>query len=150
MQRAACVAGLVVSVALAACGLGGGDDDTTTSGDGSESATSKTVTLDVARASGRGARAIATGSINAPRAVQLRISARPKQRVAVVWGVACARQGNLSKRPVTSGDYVTVPPDIRTLPLPAKRVAICAVSARGRLLSAGRVKVTLLASTRGR
>lgn len=103
------------------------------------------VTIDIARASGKHAKATAEGIADRPAAIAVRASAKPKQRVTVTWGLSCPKGAN-GKDKGTGGTYVTTPPDIRPLELPKRAIAFCAVRAEVQLRGSGRVKVTLLAS----
>jgi hypothetical protein len=103
------------------------------------------VTIDVARASGKHAKATAEGIADRPAAIAVRASAAPKQRVTIDWGLSCPKSAN-GKAKGTGGTYVTTPPDIRPLELPKRAIAFCAVRAEAQLRGSGRVKVTLLAS----
>lgn len=123
---------LALSVALL---LGCGDDG----------APSTRVTIDVARASGKHARATAEGIADKPAAVAVRASAAPRQRVTVTWGLSCPKTAG-GKDNGTGGTYVTTPPNVRALTLPKRAIAFCAIRAEAQLSKSGRVKVTLLAS----
>jgi hypothetical protein len=129
---------LIATTALALCAalLAGCGD--------SEQAPTR-VTIDVARASGKNAKATAEGIADRPAAIAVRASAAPKQRVTVTWGLSCPKAEN-GKDKGTGGTYVTTPPDIRPLELPKRAIAFCAVRAEAQLRGSGRVRVTLLAS----
>ena len=131
-MRALTPAALVVCVAL--LGACGDDDESTTR-----------VTIDVARASGKHAKATAEGIANDPAAIAVRASSAPKQRVVVTWGLSCPRTRR-GKDKGTGGTYVTTPPNVRALELPRREIAFCAVRAEAQLRRSGRVRVTLLAS----
>jgi hypothetical protein len=105
------------------------------------------VTIDVARAAGKHAKATAEGIADRPAAVAVRASAAPKQRVTVTWGLSCPRTKDGTDKGV-GGTYVTTPPSVRPLALPKRAIAFCAVRAEAQLRGRGRVKVTLLASPR--
>jgi hypothetical protein len=105
-------------------------------------------TIDVARASGKQAKATAEGIADRPVAIAVRASAAPKQRVTITWGLSCPKTAN-GKDKGTGGSYVTTPPNVRALTLPKRVIAFCAVRAEGQLRGRGRVKVTLLASKGG-
>ena len=114
-------------------------------GCGGSGETPTRVTIDLARASGKHAKATAEGIVDRPVAVAVRASAAPKQRVTVTWGLSCpATEGGKDKG--TGGTYVTTPPNVRPLELPKRAIAFCAVRAEAQLKGTGRVKVTLLAS----
>ena len=103
------------------------------------------VTIDVARASGKKAKATAEGIADNPAAIAVRASAAPKQRVTVTWGLSCPKTDRGKDKGI-GGTYVATPPDIRPLELPKRAIAFCAVRAEVQLRRSGRVKVTLLAS----
>jgi hypothetical protein len=132
-MRSISTAALLVLAALLGGGCGGSGDAPTR------------VTIDVARASGKHAKATAEGIADRPVAVAIRTSAAPKQRVTVVWGLSCPKSER-GKSKGTGGTYVTIPPNVRALGLPRRTIAFCAVRAEAQLRGSGRVKVTLLAS----
>ena len=101
--------------------------------------------IDVARASGKHAKANAEGIANRPAAIAVRASAAPKQRVIVTWGLSCPRTAR-GKSKGTGGTYVTTPPNVRALELPRREIAFCAVRAEVQLRDSGRVRVTILAT----
>ena len=105
------------------------------------------MTIDVARKVGTKVRANADGIINRPAAVAVRVSAAPRQRVVVSWGLVCPKTKD-GKAKATGGSYVTTAPNVRALRLPRREIAFCAVHGDARLTRKGRVKVTLLGSTR--
>lgn len=123
--------GMVVCVALAACG---GEDE-------QKDGPPKPRTIDRARATGKRPVAKAAGTVRHPRAIAIRVSAAPKQRVTVVWALSCS---NGDKERTSGSSYTVKPPQIRPLRLPpGARDDVCAVDARARILT-GRVKATLL------
>lgn len=132
------LAGALLCLPLAACG---GDATDT-----KDRAPTK-LTIDVARKAGNRARTVAEGIVKDPVAVAVRVSAAPKQRVVVIWGLSCPKTDDGKDRG-TGGTYSTTPPNVRALRLPRRDIAFCAVRAEARLTRKGRVKVTLLASTR--
>ena len=133
-------AALLLCLPLAACG-GDGQDE--------QSATARKVTIDEERKTGRRALATAEGIISNPAAVAIRVSAAPKQRVVVSWGLSCPRSdGRKDAAKGSGGTYSTTPPNVRALRLPRREIAFCAVFGNVRLTKKGRVKVTLLGSTR--
>jgi hypothetical protein len=134
-MRLISIATLVTAAALLA-GCGDSDDDKPAR-----------ETIDVARASGRHAKATAEGIADRPLAVAVRASAAPKQRVTVTWGLSCPKNER-GKSKGTGGTYVTTPPNVRPLKLPRRAIAFCAVRAEGQLSGRGRVRITLLASPR--
>lgn len=124
-------AGACVCLALAACG---GDK---------KPAPLKTRSIDRARASGDRPAAKASGTVREPAAVAIRVSAAPRQRVAVVWALSCtSAKGEKGK--TTGGSYGTRSPDIRPVALPRGPTDVCVLDATASILT-GRVKATLLA-----
>jgi hypothetical protein len=132
--RCATAAGLLACALLAACG-------------GTEDVAPKRVTIDVDRTIGRHAKATAKGIVDDPVAVAIRVSAAPRQRVSVAWGLSCPKTDDGDAKG-TGGTYTTTPPNVRALRLPRRKIAFCAVRGEARLSRSGRVKVTLLASRR--
>ena len=125
-------AGVAACVALAACG---GDDD--------KDGPPKPRTIDRARDTGERPAAKAAGSVRHPRAIAIRVSAAPKQRVTVVWALSCA---NGDKQKTSGASYTAMAPNIRPLKLPSGAAGdVCAVDATARIPT-GRVKATLLAT----
>ena len=127
---------------LVATGCGGDEQS------GREAAP-KNVTIDLKRTTGDRAIASAEGIIRRPVAVAIRVSAAPKQRVVVTWGLSCPRTDD--RKDVDAGiggTYSTTPPNVRALRLPRREIAFCAVRGDARLTRKGRVKVTLLGSGR--
>ncbi|MBA3748128.1 MAG: hypothetical protein H0W96_11655 [Solirubrobacterales bacterium] len=105
------------------------------------------MTIAVERKGGTRARANAEGIINRPVAVAVRVSAAPRQRVVVSWGLACPKTDTGTDKG-TGGSYTTTAPNVRALRLPRREIAFCAVRGEARLTRKGRVKVTLLGSER--
>lgn len=136
--RTTTLAALILCLPVAA-GCGGGDDDS--------DAPPRKVTIDVSRKIGNRAIAGAEGIIKNPSAVAIRVSAAPKQRVVVTWGLSCPRTTAKDARDKgTGGTYSTTPPNVRALRLPQREIAFCAVRGNARLTRKGRVKVTLIGS----
>ena len=126
------------AAALLLSGCGGGDDDAAKD--------PKRVTIDGARESGKRVEAMAKGIVNRPLAVAIRVSAAPKQRVEVSWGLSCPKTDNGKDRLPAGGTYTTRPPNVRALRLPKRTIAFCAVNAQAKLTRSGRVRVAILAS----
>ena len=128
-------AGVAACVALAACG---GDDE-------KKDGPPKPRTIDRARDTGERPAAKAAGSVRHPRAIAIRVSAAPKQRVTVVWALSCTN-GDDDKETTSGASYAAVAPNIRPLKLPSGASGdVCAVDVTARILT-GRVKATLLAT----
>jgi hypothetical protein len=136
-RRRSAVLCLLLCAPLAACGgdSGGGDAP-------------KRGTIDSARKTGRDARAAVDGRVRDPAEILLRVSAAPKQRVTVSWGMSCPKTAS-GKAKGTGHVYVTTPPDTRALTLPKRAIAFCAVTAQARLSGKGRVKLALIGRERG-
>jgi hypothetical protein len=137
-MRPAATAGVLACTLLAACGGGSGPP---------RRATLKRVTIDGARKSGRHATAVAKGIVRRPASIAIRVSAAPRQRVEVTWGLSCP-QTDTGKDKGTGGTYTAKPPNVRALTLPRRTIAFCAVRAEVRLSQSGRARTTLLGSGR--
>jgi hypothetical protein len=135
-SRSRAVAGLLLCLALAACGGSGGDP------------APKRETIDSARDTGRDARATVDGRVRDPAEILLRVSAAPKQRVTVSWGLSCPKSAS-GKAKGVGRVYVTTPPDTRPLALPKRAIAFCAVTAQASLSGKGRLKLALIGRERG-
>jgi len=122
-------AGLSVCALLTACG------------EEEKKATTKQV--DRARAEGNRVKAKAEAAIKKPEAIAIRVSAAPKQRVTVVWALACTNGDGKDEKTV-GATYSVMTPNIRELKLPDGPRDVCHVEATSTLLT-GRVKTTLLA-----
>ena len=101
--RRSAVLCLLLCTSLAACGGDSGGGDAPQRG-----------TIDSARKSGRDARAAVDGRVRDPAEILLRVSAAPKQRVTVSWGMSCPKSAS-GKAKGTGRVYVTTPPDTRAL-----------------------------------
>lgn len=127
---------LLACATLAGCGGSGG------------AAAPQRETLATARDSGRHAQATTQARLQRPAELLLRVSAAPKQRVTVSWGMSCPKTAG--GRAKGTGDvYGAVPPSLRALRLPARPIAFCAISARARLSRSGRVKIAVIGRERG-
>jgi hypothetical protein len=135
--RRSAVLGLLLCAPLAACG-----------GDSGGNEAPKRGTIDSARKTGRHANAAVDGRVRNPAEILLRVSAAPKQRVTVSWGMSCPKTAS-GKAKGTGRVYVTTPPDTRALALPKRTIAFCAVTAQARLARKGRVKLALIGRERG-
>ena len=131
---------LLLSCALLSS-CGGDDDDD----DDASDRTPKSVTIEGKRASGRQATAKVAGIVDRPVSVSIRVSAGPKQRVAVTWGLSCPERDK-DKDKGTGGTYATTPPNVRVLRLPKRDIAFCAVNAQVQLTRSGRARVTIIGS----
>ena len=106
-------------------------------------------TLDVARSVGRLAIAQGRGRIKNPRGVNVRVSAAPKQTVTVDYQLSCYKAtGKTSVTKVGQARYRTVPPNIRSIPLPLSGADECVVTVGAQLtrtVGEGRIKVAVSA-----
>lgn len=106
-------------------------------------------TLDVARSVGRLAIAQGRGRIKNPRGVNVRVSAAPKQTVTVDYQVSCYKAtGKTTVTKVGQARYRTVPPNVRSIPLPLSGADECVVTVGAQLtrtIGEGRVKVAVSA-----
>ena len=106
-------------------------------------------TLDVARSTGRLAIAQGRGRIKNPTGVSVRVSAAPKQTVTVDYQLSCYKAtGKTSVTKVGQARYRTVPPNIRSIPLPLSGADECVVTVGAQLtrtVGDGRVKVAVIA-----
>lgn len=106
-------------------------------------------TLDVARSVGRLAIAQGRGRIKNPGGVSVRVSAAPKQTVTVDYQLSCYKAtGKTSVTKVGQARYRTVPPNIRSIPLPLSGADECVVTVGAQLtrtVGEGRVKVAVIA-----
>jgi len=135
--RRSAVLALLLCAPLAACGADSSGNDAP-----------KRATIDSARKTGRHAKAAVDGRVRNPAEILLRVSAAPKQRVTVSWGMSCPRTAS-GKAKGSGGVYVTTPPDTRALVLPKGTIAFCAVTAQARLSGKGRVRLALIGRERG-
>ncbi len=135
--RRSAVLGLLMCTPLTACG-----------GDSGATDTPPRATIDSARKTGRHAKAAVDGRVRDPAEILLRVSAAPKQRVTVSWGMSCPSTAG-GKAKGSGRVYVTTPPDTRALALPKRTIAFCAVTAQARLSGKGRVKLALIGRERG-
>ncbi|HEY1539819.1 MAG TPA: hypothetical protein VGF63_10510 [Solirubrobacteraceae bacterium] len=137
-MRPAAVAGVLACTLLAACGGGSASPP---------SATLERVTIDGARKSGLHATAVVKGIVARPAGIAIRVSAAPRQRVEVTWGLSCPRT-DTGKDKGTGGTYTAKPPNVHALKLPRRTIAFCAVRAEVRLSQSGRARAALLATRR--
>jgi hypothetical protein len=106
-------------------------------------------TLDVSRSVGRLAIAQGRGRIKNPSGVSVRVSAAPKQTVTVDYQLSCYKAtGKTSVTKVGQARYRTVPPNVRSIPLPLSGADECVVTVGAQLtrtVGEGRVKVAVVA-----
>ncbi len=127
---------LLLCAPIAACGGSGGQP------------APKRETIDSARASGRHVKASVDGRVRDPAEVLLRVSAAPKQRVTVSFGVSCPKTASGTAKG-RGNVYVVTPPDTRPVTLPGRTIAFCAVSAQASLSGKGRLRIALIGRERG-
>ena len=136
-SRPSALLGLLLACApLGACGDSGGE------------AAPKRETIDSARATGTHATASVDGRVRNPAEILLRVSAAPKQRVTVSWGMSCPKTSSGTAKG-SGGVYAATPPDTRALTLPRRTIAFCAVTAQARLSGKGRVKLAVIGREHG-
>ena len=156
MGKIKIVLGVIVVVVLAVVAvslLTGGDDDDTSAGDKSAKSADKKVpagdesaagdepalkTVAVKRSTGKDAAVNVGGIMSKPKAVYLRVSSAPKQKVTVNWTLACGVGAT------AQGDYDVTPPDTRQLKLPKKSPKTCVASASSQIDGNGRLKLAVM------
>jgi hypothetical protein len=117
-------------------------------GDSGDEPAPKRETIDSARETGTHAKASVDGRVRNPAEILLRVSAAPKQRVTVSWGLSCPKTAS-GKAKGDGRVYATTPPDTRALPLPRRAIAFCAVTAQAKLSGKGRVKLAVIGREHG-
>jgi hypothetical protein len=104
-------------------------------------AQARVVVIDRGRGNGEFATASASGTVNNPEALIVKVTSRPtNQRVRVLWNVFCYGPSG-----ATAGDYVRRTTTEKQLRMPSPNPDSCTVSATLQLLGSGRVTVVLLA-----
>ncbi|MDX6677720.1 MAG: hypothetical protein QOE31_1772 [Solirubrobacteraceae bacterium] len=142
------VLAVIVVLVLVSVLTGGDDDDspsaTRTGGDGGSKGGSKggsgpsLRSVAQKRSQGKYATAQASGIIDQPKEIWLRLSAAPKQQVTGQWNVSCGAGA-------TDSDTFTVtPPNLQKLRIPGKKADSCIAGANAQLEKTGRLKVTIL------
>ncbi len=96
------------------------------------------------RATARGDYAITTasGSVDNPTAIWVKIKARPNQKAGGNWNMVCSKGSGAGSK---SGNYSGVTPFVRKLKMPYSRPDSCTVAALGSLSKGGKIIVILLA-----
>lgn len=94
-----------------------------------------------ATASGDYAIAIASGNVDRPRAILVRVTATPRQTVGVNWTVVCSKGFGAGSK---SGAFKARAPVTRPVKLPMRQPDNCTASAGGSLDGSGRVVVSLI------
>jgi hypothetical protein len=97
--------------------------------------------IDTGKASGDFAIATASGTIENPGTLKVKVTATPGQKVSVNWIVACSQpDGGAGSK---DGEFTARAPVTRTMRKPATHVTSCTLSASASLSNGGRLKVTL-------
>ncbi len=113
----------------------GGSSDSDDDGDDSKPSLR---TIAQQRSRGKFATANASGIIDRPKEIWLRVSAAPKQKVSGQWNVSCGAGA-------TDSDTFTVtPPNLMKLRIPRKKADSCIAGASAQLEKTGRLKLTVL------
>jgi hypothetical protein len=102
--------------------------------------------VDRARARGDFAVAVASGSVDNPRRLWVKVKAQSNQGVYVAWTVVCSRGSGAGSR---DGDFNATTPLRRRLRTPYRQPDSCSFSASAQLDESGRLTVILLARVPG-
>jgi hypothetical protein len=102
----------------------------------------KSHVIDRQRSSGDYAIAQASGSVDKPGTIRLRVSASPSQLVDATWMVVCSK--GLGSSGSKDGQFKGTAPLSKTLKLPMSNPDDCTVSANAQLSRGGKVAVTLV------
>jgi hypothetical protein len=102
----------------------------------------KTHVIDRQRSSGDFAIAQASGDVDNPGKIRLRVSASPSQKVEATWMVVCSK--GLGASGSKDGQFKARAPLSKTLKLPMSNPDSCTVSANAQLSDSGKVTVTLV------
>jgi hypothetical protein len=94
-------------------------------------------------ASGDYAIAVVGGNVDRPRAIYVKVKARPAQRVDVAWLAVCSKGYGAGSK---DGDLTGRTPLVRRIRLPYDRPDSCTASASAQLADGGFVKVQLYAT----
>jgi len=97
-----------------------------------------------ASASGDYAIALADGQATKPRAILIRVLARPNQSVSGNWTMVCSKGFGAGSK---SGRFAARTPLTRRLRMPMSRPDDCSVSGSAQLKRSGRITVLLLRSS---
>jgi len=91
----------------------------------------------------------ASGAVDTPERIAVRIGAAPKQPVAVNVSVTCTQRNEAAKTNLAT--FSVTPPHTRDLKLPVSDAVSCTATANAQLTQAGegRIKVFLVATRRG-
>ena len=94
-------------------------------------------------ASGEYAIAVASGSVNRPRAIYVRVKSRPNQKATGAWNIVCSKGFGAGSR---RGQLRGRTPFVRKLTMSYRHPSSCTASASAQLSSGGFVKVQLYAT----
>jgi hypothetical protein len=98
--------------------------------------------VDRSRARGDFAVTSASGSVDEPRRLWVKVRARPNQGVHVTWIVTCSRAGDSGSR---DGDFNATTPVRRLVKMPYRRPDSCTFAGSARLDDSGRLTLILQA-----
>lgn len=102
--------------------------------------------VDRQRARGDFAVTTASGSVDEPRRLWVKVNARPNQGVSVSWVVTCTRGFGAGSR---DGDFDATTPVRRAVRMNYRMPDSCTFAASAQLDDSGRLTVTLLARVPG-
>lgn len=105
-------------------------------------AVAQKVTIDKARARGDYAIAIASGNVNKPKRLWVKVKSRPRQRASGSYTVVCTKGSGAGSK---SGNFRGRTIFKRPLKKPYRRPDSCTVSASAQLKKGGRLTVILIA-----
>jgi hypothetical protein len=102
-----------------------------------------TKVIGTAKAAGDSATAIASGSVDNPRAITVTVLATPRQKVDGDWTVVCSKGFGAGSK---SGQFSGMAPLTRKIKLPMSRPDHCDAAGLGSLSSGGKLRVILKAA----
>ncbi len=102
-------------------------------------------TIDTASATGDFAIAQATGDINDPAEIRLRVRSSIPQQASVTWTMTCTQADGAGS---SDDQFDAATPVNRRLRMPSRDVSDCTVSANAQLGEGGKVTVTLTGKKR--
>jgi hypothetical protein len=97
--------------------------------------------IDTKTASGDFATTIASGTVEHPRSIRVRVTASPTQRVTGNWTLVCSKGVGAGSK---QGQFSGRTPLTRRMKLPMAGPDSCTVAAGGSLDRGGRIRVTIL------
>jgi hypothetical protein len=97
-------------------------------------------TIATGKARGDFAIAQATGSIERPRTIRVKVTSRPRQKVSVAWTMVCLVGSGAGSK---SGQFTARTTVNRKLRKPSRRAHDCTVSANAQLAEGGSIKIKL-------